>query len=193
MNRTLPIQLLMSIAAVVAAVALPATADAASDTSPPTLQGVSLPATVSDPSVAVASTAADDVAVSQVRLANEDGTWSTWRPYASPITWELSPGTGYKAVFVQVRDAAGEDRHRGQHPGADADREVMGGDGAGNRDGHDERLATRHPPQRRRGDRVPVERRDRHEDHHRDQRRHRDHGDQAPEPHNQYEQQRSGR
>ena len=38
-----------------------------------------------------------------VRIANEDGRFTEWRPIAAAIPWELSPGDGEKIVSVQFR------------------------------------------------------------------------------------------
>lgn len=52
-------------------------------------------------------TATDSVAVTQARFANEDGTWGEWQTFKTAMPQLMSAGKGYKGVFVQVRDAAG--------------------------------------------------------------------------------------
>ncbi len=42
-----------------------------------------------------------------IRLKNETGDWSDWMTPASTLTWNLTPGDGYKQVFVQGQDLAG--------------------------------------------------------------------------------------
>jgi uncharacterized protein YkwD len=41
----------------------------------------------------------------EMRLCNEDGTWTSWQPFSSEVEWELSPGTGIKTVSVEIRNA----------------------------------------------------------------------------------------
>jgi hypothetical protein len=81
----------------------------APDTVAPTLTSVAVPATTTTQNVTVSIVASDDVAVSQVRLANEgvDITTAPWIAAAPTVQWLLSSGAGTKTVSVQVRDAAG--------------------------------------------------------------------------------------
>lgn len=83
-------------------VPVPALVDAAA----PVLRAVTLPAQSTTRAIIVAVDATDDVAVTEVRLANEDGTWSAWQPYAANVPWVLTRIAMTKGVFVQVRDAA---------------------------------------------------------------------------------------
>lgn len=53
--------------------------------------------------------AADDVAVTQVRVANEDGNWGAWTDFADEVPHQLTAGNTYKVVYAQVRDAAGRE------------------------------------------------------------------------------------
>lgn len=39
----------------------------------------------------------------EVRLRNENGTWTAWQPYAADVSWQLSPGNGTKTVNVEMR------------------------------------------------------------------------------------------
>lgn len=89
----------------------PANADPAApaDTVAPTLTKIALPAETTTQNVNVALTATDNVAIAQVRFANEDGNWTNWQAYATPKAWTLSPNFGGKLVFAQVRDAAGNE------------------------------------------------------------------------------------
>ena len=44
-----------------------------------------------------------------MRFANEDGTWTAWQAFAPTKQWTLTAGNLYKLVFVQVRDASGNE------------------------------------------------------------------------------------
>lgn len=76
------------------------------DAAAPVLRAVTLPATTTTRAVIVAIDATDDVAVTEVRLANEDGNWGAWQPFAANTAWVLTKVAMTKGVFVQVRDAA---------------------------------------------------------------------------------------
>lgn len=52
---------------------------------------------------------ADDSGVTQMRIANEDGTFSSWKPYRSTRRWKLLSARTNHVVSVQVRDAAGNE------------------------------------------------------------------------------------
>ena len=82
---------------------------APADTVAPTLTRITMPAETTTQNVNIGLTAADNVAVAQVRFANEDGNWTNWQAYANPKAWTLSPNFGGKLVFAQVRDAAGNE------------------------------------------------------------------------------------
>jgi len=77
------------------------------DVTAPTLTSITLPATTSTATIDVTIAATDNVGVTGMRTANENGDWSPWRPFATPAAHTLSAGYGVKGVFVQVRDAAG--------------------------------------------------------------------------------------
>ena len=81
----------------------------APDTVAPTLTAITLPATTATRTITVGIAATDDQAVAQVRLANEDGNWGAWRDYAPTVQQQLSAGYSIKGVYVQVRDAAGNE------------------------------------------------------------------------------------
>ncbi len=83
--------------------------DAPADDEAPVLHAVTVPEVVGQRLVALTIEATDNVAVAQARTANEDGTWGPWRAFADELEHELSAGAGHKAVFVQVRDAAGNE------------------------------------------------------------------------------------
>jgi len=76
---------------------------------------VSLPASVRSARVELKITVADpESGVVELRLSNDERTWSTWVGYPSPapdgtihLDWRLSPGLGPKTVTVQARDGAG--------------------------------------------------------------------------------------
>lgn len=79
------------------------------DTAAPTLTEVGVPAVTTTQAITITVTASDDTAVSGMRVAGEDGTWGAWRPFAASSSWTVSAGYGPKGVFVQVRDAAGNE------------------------------------------------------------------------------------
>ena len=79
------------------------------DVADPILVSASIPAVTNDRTVTLTMEATDDVAVTRVRTANEDGVWSAWQPYAASVQVTLSAGYGSKALFIQVGDAAGRD------------------------------------------------------------------------------------
>ena len=82
----------------------------ATDTHAPTLTSVIAPATVPSRIVRVRLVANDDVAVTQVRFANEDGTWGAWKAYSATTTTTLSSSrVASKGFTAQVRDAAGNE------------------------------------------------------------------------------------
>ncbi len=79
------------------------------DVTAPVLTRVELPALVDTRDVAIAVTATDVVGIAEARVANEDGEWGPWKAYANPLPHTLTAGTTYKAIYVQVRDAAGNE------------------------------------------------------------------------------------
>lgn len=85
----------------------------APDTVAPVLADTALPASTPTRDITVGLQATDDQGVAEVRLANEDGTWSEWAPFQADVQWRLTAGYGVKGVYVQVRDMAGnESLHR---------------------------------------------------------------------------------
>lgn len=70
----------------------------------PTLQAVSAPAETTAGVVSVQVAATDDVGVTELRIADEQGAWGAWRPYATNLDVALTDGVGTKLVYVQVRD-----------------------------------------------------------------------------------------
>ncbi len=79
------------------------------DAADPALTSVTLPATTAVRGITVTLAATDDIGVTQVRFANEDGEWGAWQTYATGVTQQLTAGTGFKVVYAQVRDAAGRE------------------------------------------------------------------------------------
>lgn len=79
------------------------------DATAPQLASATLPATVNARAVTIAVAATDNVAVTQIRAANEgqDINAAAWKPFVPQLAHDLSAGDGAKAVTVQVRDAAG--------------------------------------------------------------------------------------
>lgn len=63
-------------------------------------------ATTGTRAVTLTIAATDDVAVTHLRIANEDGTFGAWIAYAPNVAWTLTAGSGTKLVYVQTRDAA---------------------------------------------------------------------------------------
>ena len=79
------------------------------DAAAPTLNAITVPATTSSRTIMVGIDATDNQAVTQMRLANEDGNWGTWTTFNANATHQLSAGYSIKGVYVQVRDAAGNE------------------------------------------------------------------------------------
>jgi hypothetical protein len=79
------------------------------DAADPALTAVVIPNPTPTSAVTVTLTATDDVGVTEVRFANEDGTWQAWKPFAAQVPHTLTAGAGLKAVYAQVRDAAGRE------------------------------------------------------------------------------------
>lgn len=85
-------------------------ANAPADVADPVLRAVAVPDPARTQTITVGVDATDDVGVTQVRFANEDGNWTAWQPFAPQKQWTLSPGNNlYKLVFAQVKDAAGRE------------------------------------------------------------------------------------
>jgi len=81
------------------------------DTVAPALTTVSIDggatyATTSSAQLAISATDATS-GMGSMHFRNEAGTWSAWEPFSSPKTWALSQGDGYKVVYVEVTDKAG--------------------------------------------------------------------------------------
>jgi hypothetical protein len=43
---------------------------------------------------------------SEIRLKNDSGSWSEWKPFNNTLTWQLPNSAGLHAVSVEVRDGA---------------------------------------------------------------------------------------
>lgn len=41
----------------------------------------------------------------QMRISNDNATWTAWQPFASSMTWTLDAASGVKTVYVQYQDA----------------------------------------------------------------------------------------
>jgi hypothetical protein len=41
----------------------------------------------------------------QMRISNDNMTWTAWQPFVSSTTWTLAPASGMKTVYVQYQDA----------------------------------------------------------------------------------------
>lgn len=57
--------------------------------------------------VTLALAASDSAGPVEVRLANEDGSYSDWGPLPDSLDWELTEGDGEKTVQMEIRDQAG--------------------------------------------------------------------------------------
>ncbi|MGC5326889.1 Ig-like domain-containing protein [Brevibacillus sp. SYSU BS000544] len=57
--------------------------------------------------VSLSITASDDSPSVEMRLSNDDSTWSSWEPYRSSKEWYLTTGEEQKNVYMQLRDQAG--------------------------------------------------------------------------------------
>lgn len=78
------------------------------DTTAPQLREVTVPSPTTTREITVTIDAVDESGkMGKMRLANEDGNWSDWMPFEAQAVWTLTGGYGYKGVFVQVSDAAG--------------------------------------------------------------------------------------
>lgn len=72
----------------------------------PVVTGVGAPSRTATRRITVTVAASDDQGVTEMRLANEDGVFSAWRPFASSVAWTLSASSSQaRSVLVQVRDA----------------------------------------------------------------------------------------
>lgn len=87
----------------------PGEAPVAPDTVAPVLASFTIPAETTARTVAAALVATDNVAVAQVRFANEDGNWTGWQKFGAKVNWTLTDGFGAKLVYAQVRDAVGNE------------------------------------------------------------------------------------
>lgn len=78
------------------------------DTTAPQLREVTVPSPTTTREITVTIDAVDESGeMGKMRFANEDGNWGDWMPFEAQASWTLTDGYGYKGVFVQVSDAAG--------------------------------------------------------------------------------------
>jgi hypothetical protein len=71
------------------------------------LRGATIPAATPTSNITVTIDAIDNVAVTHVRMATDAGNdWTAWLPYSPTMAFTLRAGTGFRGVYVQVRDAA---------------------------------------------------------------------------------------
>lgn len=42
----------------------------------------------------------------ELRIRNENGSWTLWQTFSANVAWELSHGAGTKEVFVEIRQGA---------------------------------------------------------------------------------------
>jgi hypothetical protein len=43
----------------------------------------------------------------EMRIRNENGSWTSWQSFSSTVVWQLSGGAGSKEVFVEIRNGSG--------------------------------------------------------------------------------------
>jgi hypothetical protein len=79
------------------------------DVTAPVLSQVVVPNPAAYRQVVLAVTATDNVAVAEMRFATEDGNWGAWQQFSAAPTFTLKAGAGAHGVFVQVRDAKGNE------------------------------------------------------------------------------------
>jgi hypothetical protein len=53
--------------------------------------------------------AADSNGIADMRLRNDAGTWNAWEPFETSRAWTLAGPEGEPVVWVQFRDAAGNE------------------------------------------------------------------------------------
>jgi hypothetical protein len=75
----------------------------------PTLRQVTVPATTATSAIDVVIDGIDDHAVTQMRLATDDGNWGAWQAFTPTVRFTLRAGIGFRGVYVQLRDAAGNE------------------------------------------------------------------------------------
>lgn len=89
---------------------IPAVTRPAVDNEAPAMVSVTVPESTNTRQITVSSVATDNVGIASMRLADSDGNWTAWRPFAAQVTFTLLdqwPST--QRVTVQVRDAAGHE------------------------------------------------------------------------------------
>ncbi|MEI8082499.1 MAG: hypothetical protein WCI74_11710 [Actinomycetes bacterium] len=83
----------------------------APETTPPTGSVViNAGANWTSSTAAVVTLSANDLGgsgLADMRISDDNLTWSLWETYATPKDWTLTAGDGTKTVYVQYRDAAG--------------------------------------------------------------------------------------
>ncbi|MGG3886750.1 Ig-like domain-containing protein [Brevibacillus panacihumi] len=63
--------------------------------------------TTSSPRVNLSISATDNLGQIEMRIANENSTWSNWQAYSRSVSWTLPNGNGPKKVLLELRDEAG--------------------------------------------------------------------------------------
>lgn len=64
-------------------------------------------ATTSSARVNLSVAATDNLGQIEMRIANENSTWSNWQAYTRSVPWTLPNGNGSKKVLLELRDEAG--------------------------------------------------------------------------------------
>ncbi len=85
------------------------------DTVAPTLNGFTLPEFADGPTVKITIDATDDRRPAEVRTADENGMFGPWIPFTPELEVTLSDNPGVKGIYVQVRDAAGNESETVYH------------------------------------------------------------------------------
>jgi hypothetical protein len=83
---------------------------AAPDGIAPTITNVVIPQTTTTRAINVHTDATDNVGVTWMRFASENGDdWTAWQAFAVDATYTIGASYSYHGVFVQVRDNAGNE------------------------------------------------------------------------------------
>lgn len=75
----------------------------------PVLRGITVPDTTMEARVALELDATDDVAVTQMRIADASGEFGDWQEFAASSFVDIGEAIGGRVLSVQVRDAAGRE------------------------------------------------------------------------------------
>jgi DNA-binding beta-propeller fold protein YncE len=79
------------------------------DTTAPVVGSITVPEFADGAIVRIKIEASDDRTPTEVRIADENGTWGDWIPFEPELDVTLSDEPGVKGIYVQVRDGAGNE------------------------------------------------------------------------------------